>query len=77
MSQEFPEEHDSGTNVGERLGRVELLLEKLVAKMPEYEEEEKATQIETPESMGSNDVYTPFTASAMTNLFDPGVVSTF
>ena len=71
VSQAFPEEHDTsrGTNVGERLGRVELLLEQLVSKMSRYEEEERATQIQTPESMGSNDIFTPFTAS-VTGLFD-------
>jgi len=78
LSQEFPEEHDpsAGANVGERLGRVELLLEKIVSKMSRYEEEDQCAQIQTPESIGSNDVFTPFTAS-VTGLFDNNeIVST-
>ena len=53
----FPEERDSsGTlQVGERLGRVERLLETLVSKISSYEEEENAHKILTPESIG-NDV---------------------
>ena len=78
LSQEFPEEHDpsSGANVGERLGRVEVLLEKIVAKMSRYEEDEQSTQIQTPESMGSIDIMTPFTAT-ITGLFDNDIVSPF
>ncbi|KAH8599298.1 hypothetical protein B0O99DRAFT_504454, partial [Bisporella sp. PMI_857] len=66
LSQEYPEQHDTSgvPNIGERLGRVELLLEKLVSKITQFEEEEKAAQIATPESIGSNDVLTPFTANA-------------
>ena len=86
LSQEFPEEHDSSgpANVGERLGRVELLLEKLVSKVSQYEEEEEAAKIATPESMGTNDVLTPYSATGLTNpidnapllsLFDNDVVS--
>ena len=73
LSQEYPEEHDSsgGTNVGERLGRVELLLEKLVAKISSFEEEENSHKIATPESMGSNDVLEPYARNiAVTNLRD-------
>ena len=79
LSQEYPEEQDpsGGTNVGERLGRVELLLEKIVLKMSQYEEEEQSTQIHTPESMTGNDLFTPFTAG-VTGLFDSNeIVSIF
>lgn len=63
MSQEYPEEHDApgSHQVGERLGRVELLLEKLVAKITQYEEEEENAKIATPQSMGcNNDVLSTF-----------------
>ena len=71
LSQEYPEEHDpsSTPNVGERLGRVEQLLEKLVAKITAYEEEENAQKIQTPESMG-NDVLTPYSSNANSNMKD-------
>ncbi len=63
LSQEFeyPEDQDTskGTQVGERLGRVEQLLEKLVAKISAYEDEQKSQQAMTPDSIG-NDVLTPF-----------------
>ncbi|KAA8564820.1 hypothetical protein EYC84_010591 [Monilinia fructicola] len=62
ISQEYPEEHDSsgGPQIGERLGRIELVLEKLMTKMEQYEEEDNATKIHTPESMGTGDLLTPF-----------------
>jgi hypothetical protein len=46
VSQEFPEEYDQrsgggGNNIGERIGRVEILLAQLVQKINEYDEEEK------------------------------------
>ncbi|ESZ92628.1 hypothetical protein SBOR_7000 [Sclerotinia borealis F-4128] len=65
ISQEYPEEHDSsgGPQIGERLGRIELVLEKLMAKMEQYEEDDNATKIHTPESMGTGDVLTPFTTT--------------
>ncbi|KAL2071562.1 hypothetical protein VTL71DRAFT_12797 [Oculimacula yallundae] len=65
LSQEYPEERDlssNGNQVGERLGRMEALLETLVAKIAAYEEEDEAQKMMTPESMG-NDVLTPFTSS--------------
>jgi hypothetical protein len=81
LSQEYPEERDpsNGTQVGERLGRVELLLETLVAKISAYEEEEKSQKILTPESVG-NDVLSPFSTTAVAetspylSLFDNTVV---
>ncbi|QSZ33007.1 hypothetical protein DSL72_002592 [Monilinia vaccinii-corymbosi] len=62
LSQEYPEEHDpSGSpQIGERLGRIELMLDKLMTKMEQYEEEDDATKIHTPESMGTGDVLAPF-----------------
>ncbi|CAD6447311.1 5fe09b89-7443-4cbe-881c-131efb4b48bf [Sclerotinia trifoliorum] len=62
ISQEYPEEHDSsgGPQIGERLGRIELTLDKLMAKLDQYDEQENATKIHTPESMGTGDVLTPF-----------------
>jgi hypothetical protein len=68
LSQEYPEERDtpSGGQVGERLGRVERLLETLVAKIDSYEEEENVNKIMTPESVG-NDVLTPYTTNASAN----------
>ncbi|RAL61369.1 hypothetical protein DID88_009503 [Monilinia fructigena] len=62
LSQEYPEEHDSsgGPQIGERLGRIELILDKLMTKMEQYEEEDNATKIHTPESMGTGDLLTPF-----------------
>jgi len=71
LSQEFPEEHDSpgGTHIGERLGRVELLLEKLVKKISLFEEEENTNKIATPESMGSNDI-APYATFEITNSND-------
>ncbi len=64
LSQEYPEEREtsSGTQVGERLGRVEQLLETLVAKITAYEQEDEAQKMMTPESIGS-DVLTPFTSA--------------
>ncbi|KAM0148066.1 hypothetical protein ACHAPG_010231 [Botrytis cinerea] len=63
ISQEYPEEHDSsgGPQIGERLGRIELVLDKLMSKMDQYEEQDNATKIHTPESMGTGDVLAPFT----------------
>ncbi|KAG0652817.1 Sordarin hypoxysordarin biosynthesis cluster S [Hyphodiscus hymeniophilus] len=84
LSQEYPEEHDSpsGNQIGERLGRVEFLLEKLVAKISQYDEEEKAAKtLHTPESLGSGDVLTPYTSNTSVNenapilsLFDNPVI---
>lgn len=66
LSQEFeyPEDQDTskGTQVGERLGRVEQLLENLVAKISSFEDEQKSQQVMTPDSIG-NDVLTPFTVN--------------
>lgn len=88
ISQEYPEEHDSsgGPQIGERLGRIELVLEKLMTKMEQYEEEDNATKIHTPESMGTGDLLTPFanntsnryesaTTVPILSLFDNPVVS--
>jgi hypothetical protein len=68
LSQEYPEERDTstGNQVGERLGRVERLLETLVSKIESFEEEENVHKIMTPESVG-NDVLTPFTTNASAN----------
>jgi hypothetical protein len=79
LSQEYPEEHDppGSNNVGERLGRVELLLEKLVSKITQYEEEENAAKIATPESMGSNDVLTPYISHGASNPNDAPILSLF
>lgn len=82
----FPEERDSsgGLQVGERLGRVERLLETLVAKISSYEEEETAqNNILTPESMvlsphdshPSAEVHAVADNSPYLSLFDNGVVS--
>lgn len=71
--------------MGERLGRVERLLETLVAKVTQYEEEDKVQQdILTPESMGTEDL-TPYTAASsgvsqetpFMSLFDNSVVGVF
>ncbi|TAQ90897.1 hypothetical protein B7494_g799 [Chlorociboria aeruginascens] len=83
LSQEYPEERDSsgGSNVGERLGRVELLLEKLVSKMNQYEEEENAQKIRTPESMdttystaGISDLNENVPQGPILTLFDNAVI---
>ena len=68
LSQEHPEERDTstGNQVGERLGRVERLLETLVSKIESFEEEENVHKIMTPESVG-NDVLTPYTTNASAN----------
>jgi hypothetical protein len=70
LSQEYPEEYysSSSPNVGERLGRVEQLLEKLVEKITAFEEVENAHKIQTPESMG--DVLTPYSSNATSNIQD-------
>jgi len=70
--------------VGERLGRVEQLLETLVTKISAYEQEENTQKVAlTPDSMG-NDVLTPFSSnggsamqdkSPFLSLFDNTVVS--
>jgi hypothetical protein len=60
-----------------------MLLEKLVSKINEYDEEEKAQKsLHTPESMGGNDVLTPYASNTSSNenapilsLFDNPVVS--
>ncbi|KAK0102442.1 hypothetical protein ONS95_006061 [Cadophora gregata] len=65
LSQEYPEEREPsnhGNQVGERLGRMEALLETLLAKVSAYEEEEEAQKMMTPESIG-NDVLSPFATS--------------
>jgi len=69
LSQEYPEERDSsgGNQIGERLGRVEHLLETLVSKISAYEEEEQAQKILTPES-SNNDILTPFPPNASSNM---------
>lgn len=73
LSQEYPEERDpsSGTNVGERLGRIESVLEKLVSKIEQYEEEENsAHKMLTPDSSSNNDVFTPFSTNVNSNAND-------
>lgn len=69
LGQEYPEERDtsSGGQVGERLGRVERLLETLVAKIDSFEEDENVHKIMTPESSIGNDVLTPYTTNASAN----------
>lgn len=69
VSQEFPEDTQApgGTHIGERLGRVELLLEKLVHRISQHEEEDNATMIATPESMGCNDIVPHSTTIGVTN----------
>jgi hypothetical protein len=52
------------------LGRVEKLLETLVAKISAYEEDEKSQKILTPESIGGNDVLTDFPTPATAELFN-------
>ena len=45
-----------------------MLLERLVSKINEYDEEEKAQKsLHTPESMGPNDVLTPYTSANSSN----------
>lgn len=71
--------------MGERLGRMEHMLETLLAKVNEMEDDENNQKtMLTPDSMG-NDVLTPFSAGATTasaaqdspflTLFDNEVVS--
>lgn len=85
LGQEYPEEREPSNNsnqVGERLGRMEALLETLVAKISAYEEEEEAQKMMTPESIG-NDVLTPFATSGsdpssntpIIQIFDSPIVS--
>jgi hypothetical protein len=64
LSQEYPEELDSGggTHIGERLGRVELLLEKLMAKISQHDEEDSAAKIRTPQSIIENNELPPYPA---------------
>jgi len=59
-----------------------MMLEKLVATITKYEaEEEEAAKIATPESMGGNDVLSPFSTNntndnaPIFSLFDNEVVS--
>jgi hypothetical protein len=87
LSQEYPEEREpsNNTQVGERLGRVEHLLEMLVGKISAYEEDEKAEkEMMTPQSMLNGDVLTPHPSNAPNrvqestpymSLFDNHVVS--
>lgn len=80
MSQEYQEEHDtsSGNQIGERLGRVEMLLETLVSKISVFDEEEKAKKgLHTPESMGPNDVLTPYTSENATSNENAPILSLF
>jgi hypothetical protein len=71
-SQEYPEDREpsSNTQVGERLGRVEHLLETLIAKINAYEDDEKAQkEILTPESLTmSNEILTPHSSNAPANI---------
>lgn len=87
LSQEYPEEREpsNNTQVGERLGRVERLLETLVSKISQYEEEDKVQkEILTPESIGNHEDLTPYNSSTsgpsqempLMSLFDNSVVST-
>ncbi|KAH9217426.1 hypothetical protein DL95DRAFT_105932, partial [Leptodontidium sp. 2 PMI_412] len=82
LSQEFPDERDtsSGLQVGERLGRVERLLETLVAKGSAYEEETLQDNILTQESMvlsphPAGEVHASTDSSPYLSLFDNTVVS--
>lgn len=79
LGQEYPEEYDTpGSNqISERLGRVELLLQRLVSKIEQYDEEEKAQKnLHSPESLGTNDVPTPYSSNTITQHTVP-VVSIF
>ena len=87
LSQEYPEEREpsNNTQIGERLGRVEMLLETLVNKITAYEADEKADkEMMTPQSMLNGDVLTPHPSNAPNStqeatpymsLFDNPVVS--
>jgi hypothetical protein len=87
LSQEHPEEYDTPGNnqLSTRLGRVELLLERLLAKIEGQDDEEKAQKdLHTPESLGTNDVPTPFCSNVaaqdnipLLSLFDNQVPSYF
>ncbi|CAG8953300.1 hypothetical protein HYFRA_00003507 [Hymenoscyphus fraxineus] len=62
LSQEYPEEREPSSNhqVGERLGRVEHLLESLLAKISAFEDDQQAQkQMLTPDSMPSSDILAP------------------
>ncbi|RDW81980.1 hypothetical protein BP6252_03092 [Coleophoma cylindrospora] len=76
VSQEYPEEYDqpSGAQLGERLGRVEMLLEKLLEKVNQYESEKGA--LPTPEST-ANDVLTPYSGSGPTGFDSAPIMSLF
>lgn len=84
MLDRFPEERDasSGLQVGERLGRVERLLETLLAKISAHEEEEEANKILTPESLGHDilgetrtvEVHATTDSSPYLQLFDNNMV---
>jgi hypothetical protein len=54
-----------------------MLLEKLVAKIESYEEEENAQKINTPESMGGNDVLTPYATNIGSTSSDAPILSLF
>ncbi|KAL3422559.1 C6 zinc finger domain-containing protein [Phlyctema vagabunda] len=75
VSQEYPEEHEqsSGPQMGERLGRVELLLEKLLDKINSYDEK---ASLPTPESV-VNDVLTPYSGSGSNVYENAPVLSLF
>lgn len=67
LSQEFPEGEEistSNSHIQGRLGRVEQLLETLVAKISSFEEEEKMM---TPESLATDDILTAETNSITYN----------
>ncbi|EPE27262.1 Zn2/Cys6 DNA-binding protein [Glarea lozoyensis ATCC 20868] len=71
LSQEYPEEREPSNNaqVGERLGRVEHLLETLLKKISAYEEDTKAEKdMMTPQSMLNGDVLTPHPSNAPTSI---------
>lgn len=76
ISQEYPEEYEqpSGAQMGERLGRVEMLLEKLLEKVCQYEKEK--ISLPTPEST-TNDVLTPFSGSGATGFDSAPILSLF
>jgi hypothetical protein len=66
VSQDYPEEEisTSGNQIRGRLGRMEQLLETLVAKVSSLEDDEK---IMTPESLGTEDILPPESNSTSCN----------
>lgn len=60
--------------MGERLGRVELLLERLLEKVDQYEGEK--ISLPTPEST-TNDVLTPYLGSGSTGFDSAPILSLF